>query len=85
MKVELDSELLSGSTKVKCLEEVIDDKLSWKDQVNTVRRKAYGGVSELKWLHNVLPTGLKKKLYNVLVLPHFEHCSVVWQRCLVEL
>ena len=85
MKVELDGELLTRSTEVKCLGVVIDDKLSWKAQINSMRRKTYGGLSKLKRLRNVLPTDLKKKLYNALVLPHLEYCSVVWQECSVEL
>ena len=30
---------------------------------------------------NVLPSTTKKQLYNALVLPHMEFCSVVWQEC----
>ena len=59
-KVELDGELLTRSTEVKCLGVVIDDKLSWKAEINSTRRKAYGGLSKLKCLCNVLPTGLRR-------------------------
>ena len=27
----------------------------------------------------------KKKLYNALVLPHLDYCSVVWQECAKDL
>ena len=29
----------------------------------------------------MLPSTTKKQLYNALVLPHMEFCSVVWQEC----
>jgi len=29
----------------------------------------------------VLPSTTKKQLYNALVLPHMDYCSVVWQEC----
>ena len=29
----------------------------------------------------MLPSTTKKQLYNALVLPHMDYCSVVWQEC----
>jgi len=33
----------------------------------------------------VLPSTTRKQLYNALVLPHMDYCSVVWQNCSREL
>ena len=33
----------------------------------------------------VLPTGLKKKLFQAFVLPHADYCAVVWQECTKKL
>ena len=83
--VELNGSPLIRSTEVKCLGVLLDDMLTWKAQINSLKRKAYGGLRKLKRLHNVLPPAIKKKLYNAMVLPHLEYCSVVWQECAVEL
>ena len=85
VKLELDGNPLTRSSEVKCLGILLDDKLTWKAQVHALRRKAYGGLSKLKRFHNVLPPLLKRNLYNALVLPHLDYCSVVWQECSVEL
>ena len=33
----------------------------------------------------MLPAEMKKSVYNALVLPHLDYCSVVWQECTKEL
>lgn len=83
VKVELDGNLLTS--EVKCLGIILDDKLTWKAQVHTLRKKAYGGLSKLKHFCNVSPTGLKLKRNIILVLPHLKYSSMVWQECSVEL
>ena len=34
------------------------------------------GLPKLRRLEDVLPPDIKKKLYNALVLPHLDYCSV---------
>ena len=50
-----------------------------------VREKCFIGLAKLRRLRNVLPSRTKKQLYNALVLPHLDYCSVVWQECSREL
>jgi len=59
----------------------VDDKFSWKEHIATVRKKCYRGLSQLRKLRDVLPVSTKVKLYNALVLPHTDYCSVVWHEC----
>ena len=33
----------------------------------------------------MLPVVTKKRVYNAMVLPHLDYCSVVWQECTMEL
>jgi len=60
---------------------MVDDKLSWKEHIATVRKKCFRGLSQLRKLCDVLPVSTKVKLYNALVLPHTDYCSVVWHEC----
>ena len=62
---------------VKCLGLVIDDRLTWKEHIRSVRRKCFRQLAGLRKLREVLPAALKKKIYNALVLPHLDYCSVV--------
>ena len=47
--------------------------------------EAFHRASDLRRLKNVLPSTTKKQLYNALVLPHMDYCSVIWQKCSREL
>ena len=85
VKVEMGDEKIVRSKAVKCLGVVIDDELNWKEQVQNVRRKCFTGLSKIRRLRNLLPSTIKKELYNALVLPHMDYCSVVWQECSREL
>ena len=74
--------------RVKCVKSLgvhLDDELKWRDHVKDVSKKCCAGLSRLNRLKKVLPTTLKKKLYNSLVLPHLDYCCLVWQECSKEL
>ena len=49
------------------------------------QEEVFHRASDLRRLKNVLPSTTKKQLYNALVLPHMDYCSVVWQKCSREL
>ena len=57
---------------------LIDSSLSWEKHISRTRKKCYSGLSQLRRLGSI-PPNLKKQLYNSLVLPHLDYCSVVWQ------
>ena len=66
---------------VRCLGVWIDDGLTWREQIEAVRKKCFMGLAKLKRLRNILPTCTKKKIYCALVQPHLDYCSVLWQEC----
>ena len=84
VSVTLNGEQLPRSRMVKCLGASIDDGLMWKEHVDSLRKKCYCGLAKLRRLRDVLPPETKK-VYNALVLPHLDYCSVVWQECTKEL
>ena len=85
IRVTLSGERLPRSEKVKCLGIWIDDGLTWREHIQALRRKCFCGLAKLRRLRDVLPMTTKKKIYNALVLPHLDCCSVVWQECAKDL
>ena len=72
---------VTQSEKVKYLGLWIDEGLTWRDHIEAVRRKCFGGLAKLRRLRDALPKVTKKNIYNALVLPHLDYCCVLWQEC----
>ena len=85
VQVSLNGTQLPRSRMVKCPGVNIDDGLTWREHITLVRKKCFGALAKLRRLKNVLPPDLKKRMYNALVLPHLDYCSVVWMECAQEL
>ena len=75
--IEMNGQKIERSKCVKCLGMLLDDGLTWKEQVQNVRKRCFAGLAKLRRLKDVLPSGIKKKAYNALVLPHLDYCAVV--------
>ena len=56
----------------------IDNKLSWKDQINAVKLKVSKGIGILAKLRCYLPLTSLKNLYNAFIQPHINYCLTVW-------
>ena len=81
VRVEMRGQLLERSRTVKCLGVFLDVGLTWNDHIEYVRKKCFAGLGKLKRWSGVLPSRTKKQIYNALVLPYLNYCSVVWQEC----
>ena len=64
----MNGQKIERSKYVKCLGMWLDDGLTWKEQVQSVRKRCVAGLGKLRRLKNVLPPDIKKMVYNALVL-----------------
>ena len=62
----MDGQKIERSKCVKCLGVLLDDGLTWKEQVQSVRKQCFAGLAKLRRLKDVLPPDNKKKVYNAL-------------------
>ena len=76
---------LTTESKVKFLGVIVDKDLNWSDHVTRIRRKCLASLSHLRRLFPAVPRRTRILLYNVLVLPHLEYCSCIWDICGVNL
>ena len=68
--------------KIKILGVILDETLSWKDQVKQVKGRAANVIRHLARSAKVLPQTSRRLLYDALVCPHLSYADVVWDGCL---
>jgi hypothetical protein len=87
--IETDLILEFGDTKIKQVKHakslgiIIDEQLLWKNQIEAISGKVSKGIGMLRRLKNCVPKTTLIKVYNALVVPYFDYCSLVWSNCIV--
>ena len=60
---------------------VIIDKLSWGEQIDNITKKVSQGIGVLRRTKLFVKEDTLQFLYNSLIQPYFEYCSLVWGNC----
>ena len=79
--INIDNIHIEQIKTFKFLGVLIDDNLTWNDQLHHVIMsisKSIGIINKLKFL---LPHTTLFLLYNSLVLPYLTYCNIVWANC----
>ena len=70
--------ILSQVRAAKFLGVMIDDKLTWIDHIEYIKKKVSKCISIIFKVRYLLSTRWKLKLYKTFVLPLFNYCNIVW-------
>ena len=83
--VEHDGWTLRNEQTANYLGVFLDDKLCWEQHIDSVTKKVSRSLAVLRRVskHSTLKT--RMVLYNAVVLPHLDYCSVVWANCTKKL
>ena len=80
--IETDPTIELGESKIKRVKHsktlgiFIDDQLLWKKQVETTVSKVSKGIGMLRRIKSCVPKRTLIKVYNAIILPHFDYCSL---------
>ena len=80
-KIELGVSTVKRVIKTKTLGVIIDEKLTWKYQIENVITKVSKGVGMIRRMKKYVPKTTLLKVYDAIVLSHFDYCSLVWDNC----
>ena len=83
--IKIGSETVNRVHTSKSLGVIIDDKLKWEDQIDSISKKVSRGIGAIKLIKPYVPKKCLTQVYNALVQPYFDYCSLVWQNCKLEL
>ncbi len=62
----------------KCLGLKLDESLTWGHHVSTIISKVSKVIGVLRRLKPLLPQPTLVMIYNSLLQPYFDYCSIVW-------
>ena len=65
----------------KSLGTYIDEKLSWNVHIEKLCKKVASGIGALKRIRPFVSPSTMQLIYNCLVQPYFDYCSVIWDSC----
>ena len=77
-KVNVCGTVLKRVKVAKCLGLLIDEELSWKDQIEKVTKTVQSKLCMLRRVKQYVPTHSLLLLYNSFVQPHFDYCAQIW-------
>ena len=62
----------------KTLGVIVDDQPKWNSHINTVATKVSKGIGMIRRMKAFVPQSTLISVYNAILLPHFDYCSLVW-------
>lgn len=65
----------------KCLGVEIDENLSWEKQIEAICKKVGAGIGAIKRAKPYVESSTLQTIYNALVQPYFDYCSILWGNC----
>ena len=79
--VKLGDSTIKRVNKSKTLGVIVDEHLSWNDQIQSIVSKSSKGIGMIRSIKKFVPQSTLLKIYNDIVLSHFDYCSLVWDNC----
>ena len=74
----LNNSVLQLSKSVKYLGIIVDEGLSWSEQIGHVRRRSLSALAAIRKVSLYLSSNVLITLYNAFVLPYLTYCGGVY-------
>ena len=72
------NQIISRSKSQKFLGIFVDERLTFKDQINKICKKVSSGIGILKKLKSFIAPEILLKIYNAIILPHIIYAVEAW-------
>ena len=79
--INIGGKNLRRVSKTKSLGILIDENLNWNDQIDNICKKASKKIGILRRAKKYISQQSLLTIYQSLVQPYFDYCSLVWGNC----
>ena len=74
----IDSESISRVSSTKTLGVIVDERITWREQlIDQVPKKASKEIGLFRRSKHLVNGNTLKVIYDAVVLPHFDYCALV--------
>ena len=81
LAIRIDDHLIKRVHKTKYLGIIVDNNLTWNEQIDFISTKIKCNVGMIKRVRDSIPKDSLITLYKSLMEPYFKYCKIVWGRC----
>ena len=79
--VEINDKPVTRCSSFKCLGVHLDEKLSWDKHIEYICAKIGAGIGVMRRVKPYVTKETLLNIYNAIVLPYFDYCSPLWDKC----
>ena len=79
--VEMNKNPVPQVNTFRCLGVDLDEKLSWKNHIDSVCHTISARIGAIKRIKPYVPHKTLQDVYKTLIQPHFDYCSPLWDNC----
>lgn len=81
LELSSDNVPIEQVSSVKSLGVYITENLTWHSHIDKLYKKIASAIGAIKGVKSFVPQSTLLCIYNSLVQPHFDYCSLVWSNC----
>ena len=81
LELSIDNIPIKQVSTTKTLGILIDNNIAWHVVISQLSKKIASGISAIKRIRPFVSPEILHYIYNALVQPHFDYCSIVWGNC----
>ena len=82
---ENDGKSIKRVNEARSLGLLIDEHLLWTKHIDEKSKTIYSAIGALKHIRPFISESSALQIYQALILPHFDHCSSVWDELNITL
>ena len=81
LELSIDNIPIKQVSATKSLGILTDNNMAWHSHIDKLSKKIASGIGAIKRMRPFVSPEILHYIYNALVQPHFNYCSIFWGNC----
>ena len=81
LEIKLGRNNIKRVKETKTLGVIVDDQLNCQTHLDSIVTKISQGIGIIRHMKAFVPQMTLISVYNAIILPHSDYCSLVWDTC----